>query len=136
MNDAKTDLLERKILDHITKNAVFTQPTGLYVSLHTADPTDASAGGNELVDGPTYKYARKAATFGAATTSQAGVTSAVSTNEIEWLNLPAGTVTYIGIWDAAAAGSLLYRGQLSSSKQFTNGDDFVIHAGSLVLSEA
>ena len=45
-----SDYLENKILDHVFKGTVFTQPANLYVALFTAGPNDVG-GGTEVNGG-------------------------------------------------------------------------------------
>lgn len=82
----------------------------LFVSLHTADP--GATGANEVVGG-TPAYARKALTWtnGAAdgTTTAATVT----------FDVPATTVTYVGIWSDAVGGTFLDKAQIPSTTYST-----------------
>lgn len=47
--------LRDKLLDHVLKGAAFTQPTNVYISLHTSDP--GTTGASECTGG---SYARQA----------------------------------------------------------------------------
>lgn len=67
----------------------------LYVSLHTASP--GTTGTNEATGG-SPAYARKALSWGAASGGTA--TAAEVTFDV-----PAGTYTHFGVWDAATAGN-------------------------------
>lgn len=131
MADAKSNYLERKILDHALGTTTYTKPSAVYVSLHTANPAD-DASGAEVSGG---SYARQAATFSAATTDGGGASTAITSAALNWTNLPTATVTHVGIYDAATSGNLLYYGALSSSKSITSGDNFTINTGSLVVQE-
>jgi hypothetical protein len=133
MNDSKSDYLERKILNHVLGVEAYTPAAGLYVSLHTGDPGE-SAGDDEVIAGDS-SYARKVVTFDPSSTDGDGITTSASNNEILWTNLPTTTVTHIAIWDAVTGGAMLYKGELVASKEFTEGEDFVIHAGSLIVGE-
>jgi hypothetical protein len=130
MADAKSDYLERKNLDHNLGTTTYTKPTTVYVSLHTADPTDAGTGA-EVSGG---SYARQSCAFTAASTTS-GTTTAPNTSAINWTNMPTATVTHVGIWDAVTTGNLLYSGALTASKSLTSGDNFTINAGALVVQE-
>ncbi len=110
-----------KIIDKILRNTDFTQPTTVYVSLHTADPGETGA--NEVTGG---SYARQAVTF-SAPASKATSNSAA----IEFTNMPACTVTHVGLWDAASGGNFWWGGALTQSKTINVGDTFKINAGDL-----
>lgn len=130
MADNKTNYLEVKVLDHVLGTASYTSPADVYISLHTADPTDAGTG-TEVAGG---SYARKIMTFsGAATVS--GVTSASNASDIVWTNLPSTTVTHVAIWDALTTGNCLYHAPLSAPKVIGAGDGYTISTGQLVVQE-
>lgn len=121
--------LENELYDHVLRNATYTSPTNIYVSLHTADPTDAGTG-TEVSGG---SYARTAVTMGAPTngsgTNSADVQFPQATGD--W-----GTVTHIGIWDATTSGNMLFHTPLDASKNITTGDVFKIASGSLTVTFA
>ena len=103
----------------------------LYVSLHTADPTDAGTG-TEVSGG---SYARQSASFATAS----GTGGSVSTDaDITFPTATAdwGTITHIGIWDSASGGQLLYHTALDTSKTITSGDIFKILTGNLTVTLA
>jgi hypothetical protein len=121
--------LENELYDHVLRNASYTSPTNIYVSLHTADPTDAGTG-TEVSGG---SYARTAVTMGAPTNGS-------GTNSVD-VQFPQatgdwGTVTHIGIWDATSAGNMLFHTPLDTSKNITTGDVFKIASGSLTVTFA
>lgn len=130
MADNKSDYLERKLLDHALGTTTFTKPTNVYISLHTANPTEAGTG-TEVTGG---SYARKVMTFsGAATVSS--VTSASNASDIVWTALPSTTVTHVAIWDALTTGNMLYYAPLSASKVIAAGDGYTVSTGQLVVQE-
>lgn len=129
MADAKSDYLERKSLDHNLGTATFTRPT-VYVSLHTADPTDSGTGAE--VNGGSY--ARKQVAFSAAVTNS-GVTTASNAADIVWVDLPSTMLSHVAIWDSEIGGNLLYHSALSASKTIVAGDGYTISASQLVVSE-
>lgn len=130
MADNKSDYLERKLLDHALGTTTYTKPTAVYVSLHTADPTDAGTGA-EVSGG---SYARKVMTFSAAATVSS-TTTASNTADIVWTNLPSTTVTHAAIWDASTTGNMLYSAPFSASKVIAAGEGYTISTGQLVLTE-
>jgi hypothetical protein len=121
-----SDYLETKILNHVLRNTAYTTPgTAVYVSLHTADPTDAGTGTE--VSGTAY--ARVQVTAWDVPASRA----TQNTNAITWSAAGSnwGTVTHIGIWDALTTGNMLFYGQLTPSKAVGTGATFSIGAGDL-----
>ncbi|HEX7050016.1 MAG TPA: hypothetical protein VF188_07350 [Longimicrobiales bacterium] len=115
-----SNYLELKLLDAVFNATAYSVATP-YVSLHTADPGETGA--SEVSGG---SYARQAGSFAAAA---AGATS--NDADLEWANMPAATITHVGIWDAATAGNFLWGGALATSKTVNAGDTFRVAAGSL-----
>jgi hypothetical protein len=124
-----SNYLENALINATLRNTTYTSPATVYVSLHTADPTDAGTG-TEVSGG---SYARKSATFAApsngVSASSADVTFDQATGS--W-----GTITHIGIWDALTTGNLLYHTPLATSKTIDSGDIFKIASGSLTVTLA
>lgn len=124
---ALSNFLENAVLNHVLRNAAYTQPAGLYVALYTATPSD-TGGGTEVTGGA---YARQSATFSAAangsTSNSADITFPVAS--AGW-----GTVTSIGIFDAVTAGNLLWWGALTTSKAIATNDQFKILATNLTVT--
>lgn len=116
-----SNYLENELLDHALGTGAFTMPSNVYVSLHTADPGETGA--NEVTGG---SYARQVATFGAAAS---GTTS--NSGDLSFTDMPAATVTHVGVWDASSAGNPLFLGALSSAKVVNSGDTFRISTGDL-----
>ena len=110
----------------LTTDAV-TRPTTWYVGLFTSDPTDTGAAGTEVSGG---SYARVAVTF-----SVSGDTAS-NTASIEFPTATAnwGTVSHIGVHDAASGGNMLVHGALTSSKAIDSGDVFRIPTGDLDIT--
>lgn len=83
-----------------------------YVSLHTADPGTT---GTSEVTGGSPAYARKAASWTAGTVD--GVVTVTVTFDV-----PSGTtVTYVGLWNAASAGSFLDKAAVTSQAFASQG---------------
>lgn len=122
---AASNYLENELLDHVFKNLAFTSPTTTYLALFTTDPTDAGSG-NEVSGG---SYARQTISWG--TTSGGSLSSNA---DINFADMPAVTVTHVGIYDASTAGNLLWHGALSSSKTVNSGDTFSITSGNLTVT--
>lgn len=121
--------LKNALINATLRNTSYTSPTTVYISLHTADPTDAGTG-TEVSGG---SYIRQSATFAApsngASASNADVTFPQATGN--W-----GTIGWIGIWDAQTTGNMLYHTALDASKTIDTGDIFKIASGSLTVTLA
>jgi hypothetical protein len=125
-----SDYLENKLVDHIFRAGTFAKPAGLYVALFTAAPSDA--GGGTEVTGGGYARAPLAPTDANWKATQGGTSGASSgssglTSNAVGLAYPQptanwGTVTHIGVFDAAAAGNLLVWSPLAAPRQILNGD--------------
>jgi len=124
-----SNYLENALINATLRATTFTSPATVYVSLHTADPTDAGTG-TEVSGG---SYARQSATFASpsngASATNADITFPQATGN--W-----GTVTHIGIWDASTSGNLYYHTALDASKTIDTGDVFKIASGSLTVTLA
>ena len=129
-----SDYLEEQTLDYVLRGTAFTSvPDGnVYVSLHTGS-LGSDITGTEVAAGG-YTYARQLCAFNAAGTNAAGVTenTAIET----WTNLPACTVTHIGIWNHLSAGDLLFHTAVDSSKTVANGDTISIAVGAITVTLA
>lgn len=118
---------ENALMDHITGTASYTSPTTVYISLHTADPTDAGTG-TEISTG---SYARQTITFGAASSRAVSNTSqeTFTPSGASWTG-----VTHFGIWDASTSGNLLAYGAFDQSRDIADGVTFTIAAGDIDIS--
>ena len=124
-----SNYLENALINGTLRATTFTAPTTVYISLHTADPTDAGSGA-EVSGG---SYIRQSATFAApsngASATDADVTFPQATGN--W-----GTIGWIGIWDAQTTGNMLYHTALDASKAIDTGDIFKIASASLTVTLA
>lgn len=110
-----SDYAELELLDHVF-NAAYSPVATVYVGLSTADPTDDASGLAEPVGNG---YARKAITFGAASSRRVTQSGAVTFDQAtgDW-----GTITHWAIFDAATAGNMLAHGALAVSKEIVSGN--------------
>jgi hypothetical protein len=124
-----SNYLEHALINGTLRATNFTAPAAVYVSLHTADPTDAGSG-TEVSGG---SYIRQSATFGAPSNGVSTTTADITFPQAtaNW-----GTIGWIGIWDAQTTGNLLYHTALDASKAIDNGDIFKIASGSLTVTLA
>lgn len=111
--------------------ATYTPPVGLWMSLHTAAPSDSTYGNEATYTG----YARQAINSLTAEpqTEIAGDVDILVTNGSalifpESTDTAGQTITHWAIWDSAAAGdgNILYSGTLGSARLIVLGDSVVI----------
>lgn len=129
---AYTDYLEEKVQKHVFGGEAFTSPSdgsNIYLALFTAGPTDA--GGGTEVSG--NAYAREEISF---TISGTNPTEAANTAAVEFATATGtwGTVTHVGVFDAATDGNLLAYAELDASKLIETGDVFRVPTGDLKIT--
>jgi|TARA_R110000787_G_scaffold73218_1_gene163095 hypothetical protein len=121
-----TNFLETEILDHVFAGAAYTAPGTLYLGLYTATPSD-TGGGTELSGSAYARLAMAMSVSGNTATNSAAEEFATATGS--W-----GTITHVGVFDAATSGNLMAYGTLSASKVVATGDVFRIPAGDLDIT--
>lgn len=123
-----SNTFETHVLQYVFTTTSLTRPTAWYVGLFTTDPTDADSGTE--VSGTSY--ARESVTF-SVTGDTASNTAAI---EFTAAGSNWGTVTHVGIYDAASAGNLIAHASLTASKAIDTGDVFRIPTGDLDVTLA
>ena len=121
-----TNFLETEILDHVFAGAAYSAPSQHYLGLFTAAPGEAG-GGTELSGSAYVRKAVNFATSGATTSNNAAIEFPTATGS--W-----GTVTHVGVFDAASSGNLMAYATLSSSKAIATGDVFRVPTGDLDIT--
>jgi len=126
-----SNYLATALLNQVFRNQNFTRPSTVYVALYTSNPTAADTG-TEVSGG---SYARQAVTF-SAPSIEGGKQTIKNTAEIVFPIATAdwGTVTHVGIRDAATGGNLLYYGPWENARTILAGDRPRILQDSLVLT--
>ncbi|RLP97309.1 hypothetical protein QT235_03135 [Geobacillus stearothermophilus] len=126
---AISNYLENALINAVLRNIPYTSPAAVYLALYTSDPTDANTG-TEVTGG---SYQRQQITFGAPNN---GMVS--NSNEILFPVATAnwGTVTHIGILDAATGGNLLFYGAVTTPKTISTNDQLKINAGDISITLA
>lgn len=126
---ALSNSLISSLLNATLRNTAYSSPATVYVALFTVAPT-AAGGGTEVSGGA---YARQAVAFGPPAGDQVAnsvdITFPVAT--AGW-----GTVVACAIFDAAAAGTMLYFGALSASVAIGISDQAKFSAGQLAVALA
>lgn len=96
----------------------------LFYSLHTADPS--TTGANEVTGG-SPAYARKAATWNAASGGNLDNSNAPT------FDVPAGTYTHWGLWSAVTTGTFYGGGPLSASEVYAAQGQYNLTDGDVSL---
>ena len=122
-----SNYMENKVIE--VMRATNFVAAAAYVALYTSDPTDADTG-TEVTGGA---YARQLAGLGVPSNgvSSNGADITFPTATADW-----GTVTHVGLRDAATAGNLYMHSPLDASKTVANGDTFKINATELQVTIA
>ena len=123
-----SNFLETEILDHVFAGAAYTAPSTHYLALYTAAPGE-TGGGTEVTTSGTA-YVRKAVAF----TTTGNTTSNSAAVEYPTATASFGTVTHVGVFDAATSGNLMAYAALSSSKAIATGDVFRVPTGDLDIT--
>ena len=108
--------LADKILNHLRGGTAWTQPSGLYVKLHTADPGSAGSTAAGAVT------TRSQATFAASSSGAIALTGTLP----NWAMTTTETITHVSVWDASTSGNFLWSVALSASKPVGNGDTLTL----------
>jgi len=122
-NDFLKLLFQGTAIANIADNAASAPLTNLYLSLHTADPTDAAASGQSTNETTYTGYARVAVarTSGGWTVTGNSV-SPVATISFGTCSAGTATITHVGIGTlSSGTGKLLMTGSLSPSVSVVTG---------------
>jgi len=123
-----TNAFETTTLQYLLTTDSVTRPTAWYIGLFTSDPTDTGTAGTEVSG---FDYARTAATFTVSsdTASNSAAVEFPAANGGNW-----GTVSHIGIMDAASGGNMIVHAPLTVAKAINDGDVFRIPTGDLDIT--
>lgn len=132
------DYLEEILLNLVFRNTAYPggAPAAVYCGLIDDVGTDAELEAGTLTNEITaYTGDRKAITFGAPSqvSSKATIKNSAA---LEFESMPAVTVKYVIVCDAATAGNILYWCPLTEEKTCNEGDTFKIAIDGLVLDLA
>ena len=106
-----TNLLEDALLDHILEGSAYTPAVTIYMSLHTADPTETGSVAAEVAGNG---YARTAIAFSAAATRAAIQNGQVTFPQV--VTSPWGTISHFGIHTASTgAGNMIGYGAFDNT---------------------
>ena len=118
-----SNYLEDALLNLTLTNTTFAAITGVYGSLHTADP------GETGTNAPLASCPRVAIAFNAAASA-----TAVNATTMTFACSATGTVSHLGLWDgsATATANYLWSGALATAKVVANVGDSVQFASGAI----
>jgi hypothetical protein len=121
-----SNTFETTVLTWVFTTGSATRPTAWHIALYTGAPDD-TGGGTEVSGGG---YGRQAVTF-----TISGNTAS-NNAAIEWDTATSGygTVTHVGVFDAATSGNLIAYAALTTSKTIDTGDVFRLPSGDLDIT--
>lgn len=138
-----TDFLENKLVDFLFRQQAFIPSATLYISLHTANPTDA---GSFETTGSGYARATVASSLLNWKSTQndslasTGNTGQTSNSAAITFGSPGvggwGTVTHFAIWDAATGGNAYMYGALTITKTINQADTLSFAIGAITVTLA
>lgn len=102
------------------------RPGNRYVSLHTSNPGPLGEFDSEVAGG---SYERQPTTF-----SPSGSRSSGNEVQATFADMPAGTVTHIGVWDAPTGGHMIAAKALSSAIAVLGGYNFIVPVNNVVVT--
>ena len=123
-----SNTFETTVLTWLLTNSAATRPTAWYIALFTSNPAEDASGTEVSTSGTAY--ARQSATFtvsGNEATNSAAIEFPTATASY-------GTVTHIGVYDAASAGNLIAYAALTTSKAIDTGDVLRINSAELDIT--
>lgn len=137
---AASNYLESGLLEHF-RGTQLPLPSGFYIALHTADPTDAATGA-EVTTAAWPAYARQAvgtplsSAFTASADEAGGGKQITNANTINFpANNGAGAVvvTHFSVRDALTGGNMWWHAPLAAAKTIDPTDIFSAIPGALRL---
>ena len=128
---ALSDHAENLLLNWLMTTGSATRPTAWYLALFTAAPSD-SGGGTEVSGNG---YSRQTIAFSTAS-GTGGTTSNSADVSFTASGGSFGTVSHVGIFDAASSGNLLWHGAMTASKTIADGDTLEFSTGNVDLTIA
>jgi hypothetical protein len=121
-----SNTFETTVLTWAFTTSSATRPTSWHLALYTSAPGEAG-GGTEVSGGG---YARQSVTFtvsGNEATNSGAIEYPTATGSY-------GTVTHVGVFDAASGGNLIAYAALATSKAIDTGDVLRVPAGDLDIT--
>ena len=122
-----SNYLFEKQVSSVLRGESYTPPTTLYVALFTTKPALTGTGGTEVVENANTNYTRIAIpSTPAYWSTPSGVNMQYSNLQEVVFNVPGsqswGTITGMGLYDAANGGNLLWVGDIGTARPISSGD--------------
>lgn len=133
-----SDYTEANIINTTLRGQASPTPTGCFIALFSADPTDANLTANE-VGGTWTTYQRMDAAAGGSMDSGWHAPINGETKNAKVITFPANnapssvTITHMGIYDAPSGGNLLYHAELKDAKTLEPDDILSFGIDSIVV---
>lgn len=133
------DVVEKKVLDHLTGKTAYTSPGPLYVALTTVAVAETDTGSTITEPTGVTGYARiqiPTANWNAASGSGTTPSSAVTNAIVQSAALTAGSATCIGfaLCSASSAGDVVFFGTISSVTISSTQTPWSIASGALSVT--
>lgn len=137
---AASNYTETNVINALLRGVAFPLPAKTYVSLHTADPTDAGGGEVSLANWPAY-LRREAEQGGAIGTGWTAPVDGASknTNQLTFPShdgVPDVTVSHWAVYDAPAGGNMLTFAPFQTPRILKTGDIFVVDVNALTVQQS
>jgi hypothetical protein len=135
MAGSASDYLENAIINSVLRGATFPTPSNVFLSLHTADPTDANDDSTEvLADWYVRQDTSKDGELSAAWTAPAnGVSRNALSIQFPPVTGATVTVTHVGLYDAPTGGNLLYHSALAPAKTLEADDVLTVATNAFTI---
>lgn len=120
--------------------STFSPPSGLYVGLHTAAPSDSTYGNEATFAGylrqPLNSLTAETLPETAGGNADVFVTNGSAVVFPQSSSTAGQTITHWAIWDSSVVGdgNILYSGALASPRLITTGDSVVITEGAIQIT--
>jgi len=126
-----TNAFETHTLQYLLTTDSVTRPTSWYIGLFTSDPTDTGSAGTEVSTGTGYARTSVTFTVSGDTASNSAAVEFPAASGGNW-----GTISHIGVMDAATGGNMIVHSALDTAKAINDGDVFRIPTGDLDITAA
>lgn len=122
-----TNTIENKLLDHLTGDVPYVRPATTYLALYTTAPTDSTPGAEVTGGG----YDRQEIVWDLAAAGEKTNSGEIDfgTASEDW-----GEIVAFGVLDNSISGTLIWYGNLTSSKTILAADTFAVEDGALKLT--
>lgn len=129
MSGSFTDFAEDLVLKWLLTTGTATRPTQWHLGLFTT-ATGETGGGTEVSGNA---YTRKAVTFAVSGTSPTKAANS-ATVEFDTATGSWGTITHVGLFDAASGGNMLVHAELTTPRTIASGDILRVPVGDLEIT--